>query len=160
MSRLKNLQDKKEILTQQWSIIKSSTCIMVKLIQMIKDFTRCAGNDQTMLRLCDHHKRRAEVVPTHVITSFRDSIAFSSVILSGLSSDVCFFMSAALKEKEKGKVCWEAKKAEKDENHVDKGEKKRTEKKRNYRQYQQETMKEGGRYWRRQIRRKDKEGCN
>lgn len=103
MSRLKNLHDKKEILTQQWSIIKSSTYIMVKLIQMIKDFTRCAGNDQTMLRLCDHHKRRAEVVPTHVITSFRDSIAFSSVILSGLSSDVCFFMSAALKEKKKGK---------------------------------------------------------
>lgn len=33
------------------------------------------------------------------------------------------------------------KKAEKDENHVDKGEKKRTEKKRNYRQYQQEIMK-------------------
>lgn len=77
---------------------------MVKLIKMIKGFTRGAGNNQTMLQLCDHHKRRAEVVPTHVITSFRDSIAFSSVILSGLSSDVCFFMSAELKEKrEKGK---------------------------------------------------------
>lgn len=34
---------------------------------------------------------------THVMTSFRDSIAFSRVILSGLSSDVCFFMSATLK---------------------------------------------------------------
>lgn len=72
---------------------------MVKIMKMIKDFTRGAGNDQTMLRLCDHHKRRAKVVPTHVITSFRDSIAFSSVILSGLSSDVCFFMSAVLEEK-------------------------------------------------------------
>lgn len=35
------------------------------------------------------------------MTSFRDSIAFSSVILSGLSSDVCFFMSGIEKRMEK-----------------------------------------------------------
>lgn len=39
-------------------------------------------------------KREGWVKPTHVMTSFNDSIAFSNVILSGLSSDVCFFMSA------------------------------------------------------------------
>lgn len=33
---------------------------------------------------------------TYVMTSFRDSMALSSVILSGLSSDVCFFMSAVV----------------------------------------------------------------
>lgn len=33
---------------------------------------------------------------THVMTSFRDSMAFSSVILSGFSSDVCFLMSASI----------------------------------------------------------------
>lgn len=47
--------------------------------------------------LCDHHKRKDKV--THVMTSFRDSMAFSSVILSGLSSDVCFFMSAMVRER-------------------------------------------------------------
>lgn len=59
MSRLKNLQDKKEILTQQWSIIKSSTYIMVKLIQMIKDvletIKQCCGCviiTKEGLRLC------------------------------------------------------------------------------------------------------------
>lgn len=39
-------------------------------------------------------------MPTYVMTSFRDSIAFSSVILSGLSSDVCFLMSAAAEGEE------------------------------------------------------------
>lgn len=48
--------------------------------------------------LCDHHKGSIKVKQTHVMTSFRDSIAFSSVILSGLSSDVCFFMSAKVEK--------------------------------------------------------------
>lgn len=43
---------------------------------------------------------------TYVMTSFRDSMAFSSVILSGLSSDVCFFMSVAIRKGvEKKIVC-------------------------------------------------------
>lgn len=42
----------------------------------------------------DYHKReKVKIMQTHVITSFKDSIALSSVILSGLSSDVCFFIS-------------------------------------------------------------------
>lgn len=40
------------------------------------------------------------VKPTHVMTSFNDSIAFSSVLLSGLSSDVCFLISAIQKERD------------------------------------------------------------
>lgn len=67
---------------------------------MIGLFTCGVGNDQTM---CDYLKRKGKVKPTHVMTSFKDSIAFSSVILSGLSSDVCFFMSA-LEEERKGLV--------------------------------------------------------
>lgn len=50
-------------------------------------------------------KEEVKVTQTHVMTSFRDSIAFSSVILSGLSSDVCFFMSANVEEEEK-KNAW------------------------------------------------------
>lgn len=65
-------------------------------------------------------------MPTHVMTSFRDSIAFSSVILSGLSSDVCFFMSAVLEERES---LLRSRKAGGDENRGEKGERKR-----NYRQ--------------------------
>lgn len=71
-------------------------------------------------------KTVGEVMPTHVMTSFRDSIAFSSVILSGLSSDVCFFMSAVLEERES---LLRSRKAGGDENRGEKGERKR-----NYRQ--------------------------
>lgn len=74
--------------------------------------------------LHDHHKRKVKLTCTHVMTSFRDSIAFSSVILSGLSSDVCFFMSAKIEEK--GLV--RRRQEEIDENHVEKAEQKRTEK--------------------------------
>lgn len=45
-------------------------------------------------------KMEGRVKPTHVMTSFNDSIAFSSVILSGLSSDVCFLISAIQKERD------------------------------------------------------------
>lgn len=62
--------------------------------------TRCWKMMQCC-RLCDYHKRKGKVAPTHVMTSFRDSIAFSSVILSGLSSDVCFFMSEMVEERKR-----------------------------------------------------------
>lgn len=156
MSRLKNLHDKKEILTQQWSIIKSSTYIMVKLIQMIKDvletIKQCCGCviiTKEGLRLCQ------------LTSSLLSETQLLSPVLSCLGCHRTYASLCLQRwKKKKRESLLRGKKAEKDENHVDKGEKKRTEKKRNYRQYQQEIMKEGGRYWRRQIRRKDKEGCN
>lgn len=47
------------------------------------------------IRYIGPYMHRVLVQPshTHVMTSFRDSMAFSSVILSGLSSDVCFLIS-------------------------------------------------------------------
>lgn len=73
--------------------------------------------------LSHRHKRKAKVTPTHVMTSFRDSIAFSSVILSGLSSDVCFFMSAMVEEREsKKQKPVRSRQAGRDENHVEKDE--------------------------------------
>lgn len=77
-------------------------------------------------------------MPTHVMTSFRDSIAFSSVILSGLSSDVCFFMSAVLEERES---LLRSRKAGGDGNHGENGEEKKLQ------TNQQEIMTEGGQEW-------------
>ena len=51
------------------------------------------------ISVSDHHKRKGKVTATHVMTSFRDSIALSSFSLSGLSSGVCFFTSAMEEEK-------------------------------------------------------------
>lgn len=91
------------------------------------------------------------------MTSFRDSIAFSSVILSGLSSDVCFFMSAVLEERDS---LLRSRKAGGDINHVGKKkswvEKNREEKK--LQTHQQEIKEERGRYGRRKIRRKRQGG--
>lgn len=87
-------------------------------------------------------------MPTYVMTSFRDSIAFSSVILSGLSSDVCFFMSAASEEEET-----ERKEFVGEQNRQ--GEMGIMERK------VKECREQGGRYgWRRMRRRRHREGLN
>lgn len=65
------------------------------------------------------------------MTSFKDSMAFSSVILSGLSSDVCFFMSARTKEME---CLVRSRQAGNDQNHIQKAKLKRIQRKRHYRQ--------------------------